>query len=117
MTNDKVHNFEREELKQLLAFAAYESFFILDGECYTQIDGVTMWSPLDPTVASAPLCYFEKKWLWKCTVELLAIIYKRYVDSIFVTDFWTLKSEEKTVNLPILIVFYLYQTNMVWSIH
>ena len=117
MTNDKVHNFEREELKQLLAFAAYESFFILDGEYYTQIDGVTMWSPLDPTVANAPLCYFEKKWLWKWTVEFLAIIYKRYVDSIFVTDFWTLKFEAKTVNLPILIVFYLYQTNMVWSIH
>ena len=32
LITDKVHNFEREELKQLLAFAAYESFFIFDGE-------------------------------------------------------------------------------------
>ena len=27
LTTDKVHNFEREELKELLPFAAYESFF------------------------------------------------------------------------------------------
>ena len=27
LTTDKVHNFEREELKQLLTFAAHESFF------------------------------------------------------------------------------------------
>ena len=37
LTTDKVHNFERKELKQLLTFAAYESFFIFDGEYYTQI--------------------------------------------------------------------------------
>ena len=46
LTDDKVHNFEREELKQLLTFAAYESFFIFDGEYYTQIDSVAMRSPL-----------------------------------------------------------------------
>ena len=32
LTTDKVHNFEREELKQLLTFEAYESFFVFDGE-------------------------------------------------------------------------------------
>ena len=32
LTTDKIHNFEREELKQLLTFVAYESFFIFDGE-------------------------------------------------------------------------------------
>ena len=42
LTTDKVHNFEREELKQLLTFAAYESFFISDGEYYTQIDGESL---------------------------------------------------------------------------
>ena len=35
LTTDKVHNFEREELKQLLTFAAYESFFIFNGEHYS----------------------------------------------------------------------------------
>ena len=63
LTTDKVHNFERKELKQLLTFAAYESFFIFDGEYYTQIDGDSMGSPLGPTLANAFLCHFEKKWL------------------------------------------------------
>ena len=45
LTTDKVHNIEKEELKQLLTFAAYESSFIFDGEYYTQTDGVTMGSP------------------------------------------------------------------------
>ena len=40
VTTDKVHNFEREE--QFLTFAAYESFFIFNGEYYTQVGGVTM---------------------------------------------------------------------------
>ena len=63
LTTDKVHNFEREELKQLLTFAAYESFFIFDVEYYTQIDGVAMGSPLGPTLDNAFLCHFGKKWL------------------------------------------------------
>ena len=85
MTTDKVHNFEREELKQLLTFAAYESFFILDGEYYSQIDGVAMGSPLGPTLANAFLCHFEKKWLSECPVEFFPNVYQRYVDEIFVT--------------------------------
>ena len=84
-TTDKVHNFERKELKQLLTFAAYESFFIFDGESYTQIDGVAMGSPLGPTLATAFSCHFEEKRLSECPVELLPSVYKRYVDDIFVT--------------------------------
>ena len=37
LTTDKVHNCEREELKQLLTFADYESFFIFDGEYYIKL--------------------------------------------------------------------------------
>ena len=85
LTTDTVHNFEREELKQLLTFAAYESFFIFDGEYYTQIDGVAVGFPLGPTLANAFLCYFKKKWLSECPVEFLPSVYKRNVDDIFVT--------------------------------
>ena len=70
LTTDKVHNFERVELEQLLSFASYESFFIFDGEYYTQIDSVTMRSPLGPTLANAFLCHFEKTWLSECPAEL-----------------------------------------------
>ena len=85
LTTGKIHNFEREELKQLFTFAAYEYFFIFDGECSTQIDGVAMGSPLGPTLANAFLCHFEKKWLSECPAEFLPSVYKRYVADIFVT--------------------------------
>ena len=85
LTTDKVHNFEREELKQLLTFAAYESFFIFDGEYYTEIDGAAVRSPLGPTLANSFLDHFEKKWLSEYPVEFLPNVYKRYVDDIFVT--------------------------------
>ena len=85
MTTDKVHDFEREELKQHLTFAAYESFFIFNGEYYTQIDDVAMESPLGPTLANTVLCHFEQKWLLECPVEFLPNVYKRYADDIVVT--------------------------------
>ena len=71
LTTDKVHDFEREQLKQLLTFATYKSFYIFDGEYYTQIDGVAMGSPLGSTLANAFLCHFENKWLLECPVEVL----------------------------------------------
>ena len=84
LTTDKVHNFEREEPKQLRTFAAYESFFIFNVEYYTEIDGVAMESPLGPTLVNAFLCHFEKKWLSECPLELLSNVFKIYVDDIFV---------------------------------
>ena len=59
LASDKVHNFEREKLEQLLNLAAYELFFIFDGEYYTQIDGVAMGSPLGPTLGNAFLYHFK----------------------------------------------------------
>ena len=85
LSTEKVHNFEKHELKQLLMFAAFESFFVFDGEYYIQVDGVAMGSPLGPTLANAFLCYYEKKWLRECPEKFLPNVYKRYVDDIFVT--------------------------------
>ena len=47
LTTDKVHNFQRKELKQVNAFAAYECFYIFHGEYYTQIDGVDIFVTLN----------------------------------------------------------------------
>ena len=62
--HDTVHNFIKEDLKELLKFASYESFFTFDNECYSQLDGVTMGSPLGPTLANAFLCHFENQWFF-----------------------------------------------------
>ena len=69
LTTGKVHNFEREELKQFFFFAASEAFFIFDGDYYFQIDVVGMRSPLGPTSTNYFLCHFGKKWLSECPVE------------------------------------------------
>ena len=82
---DTVHNFIKEDLKELLKFASYESFFTFDNEYYSQLDGVAMGSPLGPTLANAFLCHFEKQWLSDCPQDFFPNIYRRYVDDIFVT--------------------------------
>ena len=58
LSTENVHNFEKHELKQLLMFTAFESFFVFDGEYYIQVDRVAMGSPLGPTLANAFLCYY-----------------------------------------------------------
>ena len=52
-------------------FAAFESFFVFDGEYYIEVDGVAMGFPLGPTLANAFLCYYEKKWLRECPEKYL----------------------------------------------
>ena len=83
--NDTVHNFIKEDLKELLKFASYVSFFTFDNEYYSQLDGAAMGSPLGPTLANAFLCHFEKQWFSDCLQDFCPNIYRRYVDDIFVT--------------------------------
>lgn len=48
-TKNKVHSFEKDERKQLLKFAACDSFFVFDNDYNCQIDDVAIGSPLRPT--------------------------------------------------------------------
>ena len=81
---DTIQNLDRNDMRELLNLAAYESFFIFDQVMYRQIDGVTMGSPLGPILANAFLCHFEKQWLSECPPDFLPKVFKRYVDDIFV---------------------------------
>ena len=74
----------RKDLYELLKLATTESSFIFDNKLYKQIDGVAMGSPLGPTLATAFLCHFEKNWLNECPSQFKPVVYKRYVDDIFV---------------------------------
>ena len=74
----------KSELYYLLKLATSESSFIFDNILYKQIDGVAMGSPLRPTLANAFLCHFERLWLDSCPPEFKPVVYRRYVDDIFV---------------------------------
>ena len=58
-----IHNVDCNDMRELLTFAAYESFFISDQVMYRQIDGVSMGSPFGLILANAFSCHFEKQWL------------------------------------------------------
>ena len=74
----------KTELFHLLETGTSESSFIFDYLLYKQIDGVAMGSPLGPTLANAFLCHYEKEWLENCPSLFKPIVYKRYVDDLFV---------------------------------
>ena len=74
----------RKDLYELLKLATTKLSFIFDNKLYKQIDGVAMGSPLGPTLATAFLCHFEKNWLNECPSQFKPVVYKRYVDDIFV---------------------------------
>ena len=76
--------FSRKDLYELLKLATTESSFIFDNKLYKQIDEVAMDSPLGPTLANAFLCHYEKIWLHECPSQFKPVVYKRYVDDIFV---------------------------------
>ena len=82
--SNRIHNLDRNDMRELLTLAAYESFFIFDQVTYRQIDGVAVGSPLVPILVNAFLCHFEKQWLSECPPDILPKVFKRYVDNIFV---------------------------------
>ena len=43
-----------------------------------------MGSPLGPTLANAFICHYEIIWLNECPSQFKPVVYKRYVDDIFV---------------------------------
>ena len=74
----------KSELYYLLKLATSESSFIFDNILYKQNDGVVTGSPLAPSLANSFLCHYEKLWLDICPPEFKPVIYRRYVDEIFV---------------------------------
>ena len=84
--NQNFYNGElsKRSLFKFLQTATSESSFVFDYLLYKQVDGVAMGSPLDPTLANAFLCHYEKEWLNNCSIHFKPVIYKRYVNDIFV---------------------------------
>ena len=89
LRNKNLYNakLNKSDLFKLLETATSESSFIFDFLLYKQIDGVAMDSPLGPTLANAFLCHYEKEYLHNCPYHFKPIVYRKYVDDIFVVFF------------------------------
>ena len=81
---DIVDGANKSEFKNLLPLATQESYFTFNDVLYKQKDGVAMGSPLGPTMANVFLSFYEIKWPEQCPKEFKPVLYKRYVDDIFV---------------------------------
>ena len=74
----------KTELYYFLKLATSESSFIFDNILYKQIDGVSMDSSLEPTLGNAFLYHYKKLWLDSCPLKFKPVVYRRYVDDVFV---------------------------------
>ena len=78
--NAKVNNINRIDFEKLLTAALQNNFLNFEEKIYEKIDGVTMGSSLDPTLANAFLCFHKQIWLNECSAEFKPVYYRRYVD-------------------------------------
>ena len=69
-------------LKELFQFSTSKNNFLFQGVIYDQIDGISMGSPLAPTLANLFMGYNEKIWIDEYTGSK-PYVYKRFVDDIF----------------------------------
>ena len=76
--------FSKTVFKNMLKHAT-GGFFLHKGQLYTQVDGVTMGSPLGPTLANFFLGHLEKQRLFADSQikTLHPRLYLRYVDDVF----------------------------------
>ena len=74
----------KDIFRNLLTVSTKDSFFMFSNKFYKQIYGVAMRSPLSPALANIFMSSFESKWLKDCPCNLEPVLYRRYVDDIFV---------------------------------
>ena len=72
------------ELYYLLKLATFESSLILITFCINKLMASPLACFLGPTLANAFLFHYEKIWLDRCPPEFKPVVYRRYVDDIFV---------------------------------
>ena len=74
-------NYEKKHFKKLLTLAT-GGYFLYKNRLFCQIDGVTMGSPLGPTLANFFLAHFENVFMNEAH-DFLPKLYLRYVDDVY----------------------------------
>ena len=82
---DRTHadNLSKGSFREFFTRTMSESLILFDQEFHKQHDGVAMGSPLGLMLANVFLCHHAKFWLQNCFPEFKHVIYKSYVDDIF----------------------------------
>ena len=81
--NNTYYDLPKTEMIRLLKVACKESYFFYGDKIYLQTDGVSMGSPIGPTMANIFMNYMESKFLQSCPTEFKPLFYRRYVDDTF----------------------------------
>ena len=80
-----VSGLKKQSVLEMLSLTTKENVVLFDQKNQiSQIYGVAMGSPLDPTLVNIFLCYDETTWLKDCPKSFKPVYYKRYVDDFFV---------------------------------
>ena len=58
-SNSSIHGLNKKQITKMLSLMNKESIILFDMVFYTQVDGVTIGSPLSPSLANAFLCHHE----------------------------------------------------------
>ena len=66
-------NINKNQFEKLLRAALCNNYYIFDGIVYQQVDGVTMGSPLGPSLAKAFLAHYKQIWLNDCPDEFKSL--------------------------------------------
>ena len=80
--NAEICGISKCKMFEMLSLTTKESIILFDNYFYSQLEGVSMGSPLGPTFANVFLCHHEKQWLDACPKHFKPVYYKRYVDDI-----------------------------------
>ena len=65
-----------------MEFTTSGTHFLFNGDCYDQIDGVAMGSPLGAMLANLFMGFHEKRWLSEFS-SFKVLLYRCYVNDIF----------------------------------
>ena len=79
-----IHDWKKNDFKDLLSLATKESYFIFNKILYKKIDGVAMGSSLRLSQANAFLAHHEQNWLDSCPLVYRSSYYRGYVDDMIV---------------------------------